>query len=643
MQSHSIEHISPNVKGTLRRVCLAAMHMFVFAAVGYSAFLLRFEFSIPSWQFEHLAYAILIWVLIKSTIFQLFGVDRVTWRYISLPDARTLLAANVLASVVSALAIRMLSPRGFPRSIYFIDLALCLLFTSGIRVIVRMLAEAFSSHGKSEQRRALIYGAGAAGVMLLRETRLNPAVGYKVCGFIDDNSVKAGLSALGAPVLGSGSDLKKIAAKFRIEHVLIAIPSATGAQMTAILNHCADAELTFGTVPGLSENMQKNGELAPIRDVAVEDLLGRSQVMLEDAHVRAKLGDKVILVTGAAGSIGSELCRQIARFGPKMIIGFDASETGLFFIERELQNSFPGVAFRPEIGTILDVRRLSEVFEAHNISTVFHAAAYKHVPLMEAHIFEAVKNNVQGTYNVATVAERFEAENFVMISSDKAVRPTSIMGLTKHVAELLVSSLQNGHTKFVSVRFGNVLGSNGSVVEIFKKQIAAGGPVTVTNREMRRYFMTIPEAAQLVLQASTMGHGGEVFVLDMGQPMKIVDLARNMILLSGRRPEDIRIEFTGTRPGEKLYEELSTLEEETLATYHEKIRIFAGDRVRIPDPAAWMEQLHSMCRARDMRLVLALKELVSDYNPSSQVLQRLMEQPKAMAAAAGAGRVRLSA
>jgi FlaA1/EpsC-like NDP-sugar epimerase len=642
MSSHT-DHHAPNIRGTLRRVCLAAVHMFVFAAVGYSAFLLRFEFSIPSWQFEHLVYALLIWVLIKSTVFQLFGVDRVTWRYISLPDARTLLAANIAASMLSALAIRAIAPRGFPRSIYLIDLALCLLFTSGIRVLVRMLAEATSTFRKPEQRRALIYGAGAAGVMLLRETRLNPAVGYKVCGFIDDDPAKAGMSTLGAPVLGCGENLKRIAEKSRIQHVLIAIPSATGAQMTAILNHCAAAELTFGTVPGLSEVMQKNGELPPIRDVAVEDLLGRSQVMLEDANVRAKLGGKVILVTGAAGSIGSELCRQIARFGPKMIIGFDASETGLFFIDREIRNSFPNVTFQPEIGTILDPRRLSEVFEAYDISTVFHAAAYKHVPLMEAHIFEAVENNVQGTYNVATIAERFEAENFVMISSDKAVRPTSIMGLTKHVAELLVSSLQNGHTKFVSVRFGNVLGSNGSVVEIFKKQIAAGGPVTVTNREMRRYFMTIPEAAQLVLQASTMGHGGEVFVLDMGQPMKIVDLARNMILLSGRRPEDIHIEFTGTRPGEKLFEELSTLEEETLATYHEKIRIFPGDRVRIPDPAAWMALVHSMCRARDIRLVLSLKELVSDYNPSSQVLQRLMEQPKAMAAAAGASRVRLSA
>jgi FlaA1/EpsC-like NDP-sugar epimerase len=641
--SRAIDHLSPNARGRLRRISLAVMHVFLFAAVGYSAFLLRFEFSIPPWQITHLIYALVIWVLVKSLAFQLLAVDRVTWRFVSLPDARTLFSANVLASLASALVIRSVAPHGFPRSIYLIDLALCLLFTSGIRIIVRMLAEASTKNGSGHPRRALIYGAGVAGVMLLRETRLNPSVEYKVCGFIDDDTSKSGLSVLGIPVLGPGCDLKKVAAKHRIQNVLIAIPSATGPQMTAILNHCAAAELNFRTVPALAEMMQNNGELPPIREVAVEDLLGRNQVLIEDANVREKLGEKAILVTGAAGSIGSELCHQIARFGPKLIVGLDVSETGLFFIDRELRTAFPDISFRPEIGSILDLRRLNEIFEAYEISTIFHAAAYKHVPLMESHLFEAVENNVRGTYNVATMADRFAAENFVMISSDKAVRPTSIMGLTKHVAELLISSLQNGHTKFVSVRFGNVLGSNGSVVEIFRKQIAAGGPVTVTHREMRRYFMTIPEAAQLVLQASTMGRGGEVFVLDMGQPMKIVDLARNMILLSGRRPEDIRIEFTGTRPGEKLYEELSTLEEETLPTYHDKIRIFSGDHVRIPDPAAWMERIQRMCRARDMRVILALKELVSDYNPSSQVLQRLMDQPKVTGATAAASGMRMTA
>ncbi|HEY4740066.1 MAG: nucleoside-diphosphate sugar epimerase/dehydratase [Candidatus Acidiferrales bacterium] len=625
--SLNLKQPSSSLRKTVRISVITVVHVFLFAASGYSAFLLRFDFNIPWWQWEHLIYALTIWTITKTIVFQSFPVNRVTWRFVSLPDAIMLLAANLTGSLASAIAIRLIAPAGFPRSIYIIDLALCLLFTSGIRLAVRMLAEASSAHGRSDGRRALIYGAGDAGVMLLREVRANPKIGYKICGFVDDDPAKTGRLIHGVKVFGTGDSLTKIAPKHQIQHVLIAMPSATGPQMVKILNRCAAAQLSFQTVPALSEGVN-NCSIAPIRDVAVADLLGRTQVSLDDANVRAKFENQVVLVTGAAGSIGSELCRQIARFRPKLLVGFDVSETGLFYLDREMQSSFPNVAFKPEIGSILSTRRLREVFESRGFATVFHAAAYKHVPLMETHVFEAFENNVVGTYNVATMAERFGVKDFVLISSDKAVRPTSIMGLTKHVAELMVSSLQNGSTKFVSVRFGNVLGSNGSVVAIFKEQIAAGGPVTVTHPEMRRYFMTIPEAAQLVLQASTMGRGGEVFVLDMGQPMKIVDLARNMILLSGRRIEDIRIDFTGTRPGEKLYEELSTLEEETLATYHEKIRIFSGDRTRIPNPEAWMDAAHRQSQRRDMRLILVLKTLVTDYNPSSEVLQRLMDQPQ---------------
>ncbi len=626
--SLNLKQPSSSLRKNIRLTVITVVHVFLFAASGYSAFLLRFDFNVPSWQWEHLIYALMIWTIVKTVVFQSFPVNRVTWRFVSLPDAIMLLAANLTGSLASAIAILLIAPGGFPRSIYVIDLALCLLFTSGIRLAVRMLAEASSTHGRSEDRRALIYGAGEAGVMLLREVRANPAIGYKICGFVDDDPAKTGRSIHGVKVFGTGDSLAKIAPRYQIQHVLIAIPSANGPQMVKILNHCASAQLSFRTVPALSEGVN-NCALAPIRAVDVADLLGRTQILLDDANVRAKFENQVVLVTGAAGSIGSELCRQIARFGPKLLVGFDLSETGLFYLDREMHSSFPNVAFKPEIGSILSTSRLKEIFEAHGFATVFHAAAYKHVPLMETHVFEAFENNVLGTYNVATMAERFGVKDFVLISSDKAVRPTSIMGLTKHVAELVVSSLQNGSTKYVSVRFGNVLGSNGSVVAIFKEQIAAGGPVTVTHPEMRRYFMTIPEASQLLLQASTMGRGGEVFVLDMGEPVKIVDLARNMILLSGRQPEDIRIEFTGTRPGEKLYEELSTLEEETLATYHEKIRIFSGDRTRIPNPESWMDTTQRQSRRRDLRLILVLKNLVTDYIPSSQILQRLIDQSQA--------------
>jgi FlaA1/EpsC-like NDP-sugar epimerase len=364
-----------------------------------------------------------------------------------------------------------------------------------------------------------------------------------------------------------------------------------------------------------------------IREVAVEDVLGRSVIELDWSGIRAKLGGKVALVTGAAGSIGSELCRQIARLEPAALIAFDMSETALFEIEQEMLRTHPNLVFHPEIGSIRSRRRLQEVLSLHRPSIVYHAAAYKHVPMMEAHVFEAVENNVFGTCNVAAAAAEFGVEDFVMVSSDKAVRPANMMGATKRVSELAIRSLQNGGPRYVSVRFGNVLGSNGSVVPIFKRQIAAGGPVTVTHPKMRRYFMTIPEAVQLVMQASTMGKGGEIFVLDMGQPVCIVDLARQLIVLSGLRPDhDIRIEFTGVRPGEKLYEELHCDGEETLSTSHNKISVFAGLSLPFDQMTRHLNVLRSACDRRDVRkLVFELKEMIPDYNPSKEVLQRLIE------------------
>jgi FlaA1/EpsC-like NDP-sugar epimerase len=383
------------------------------------------------------------------------------------------------------------------------------------------------------------------------------------------------------------------------------------------------------TVPGLGDVIQERGLAGQIRDVAVEDLLGRIPVRLEEDQIRAHLEGKVVMVTGAAGSIGSELCRQIARFRPAAIVGFEIAESPLFEIDREMRQAFPAVPFHPEIGSIQNRARLDEVLRRRSPSIVYHAAAYKHVPMMEAHVFEAIENNVLGTYNVAAAAAQHGVEDFVMISSDKAVRPTNVMGATKRIAELLLLTLQNGGTKFVAVRFGNVLGSNGSVIPIFKKQIAAGGPVTVTHPEMRRFFMTIPEACQLVLQAAVIGEGGQICVLDMGEPVKIVDLARNLILLSGLRPdEDIKIEFTGMRPGEKLYEELNSMLEGTVPTAHEKIRIFVGNGMPEGDMLTWLNTLRDICEARDTgRLVVALKEIVLDYSPSTDLLKRVIASP----------------
>ena len=422
------------------------------------------------------------------------------------------------------------------------------------------------------------------------------------------------------------ADLTAFAAKHELEEVLIALHSAPGSCITSVLRSCHDAGLRCRTIPSLAEVIE-NRALAPqIRDVAVEDLLGRSPVLLDQHAIRETLGGQVVMVTGAAGSIGSELCRQIARFGPLSIIGYDIAETPLFEIDRELGKTFPELDFQPVIGSIQNRSRLDEVLRRHHPSVIYHAAAYKHVPLMESHLFEAVENNILGTLNVALAAAEHDVRDFVMISSDKAVRPTNVMGATKRVAELMVNALQNGSTKYASVRFGNVLGSNGSVVPIFKKQIASGGPITITHPEMKRYFMTIPEAAQLVLQASTMSKGGEIFVLDMGKQVRIVDLAINLILLSGLRPqEDIGLQFTGIRPGEKLYEELCCSDESTLPTFHEKILIYTGPDLAADEMQRRLNSIRRYCAERDARkLFLELKKVVPDYNPSGDILGRLL-------------------
>jgi FlaA1/EpsC-like NDP-sugar epimerase len=448
-----------------------------------------------------------------------------------------------------------------------------------------------------------------------------------VIGFVDDDPAKKGAVIDGVRVFGSGADLTRLVQRYDVVTVFIAIPSATGTQMTQILNQCSEAKVTYKTMPALGDFIASNGVLSQIRDVSVEDLLGRTPIRLEIEPIREKIQGQVILVTGAAGSIGSELCRQIARFSPSVLVGYDAAETPLFFLEREMNANFPNLHFEPRIGNIQNRQRLDALFADLRPAMAFHAAAYKHVPLMECNPFEAVENNVFGTLTLAQACADVQVRDFVMISSDKAVCPTSIMGATKRLAELVVRSMPGERTKFVSVRFGNVLGSNGSVIPIFKSQIAAGGPVTVTHPNMKRYFMTIPEASQLVLQASTLGAGGEIFVLDMGEPVKICDLARNLILLSGLRPgADIEIKYTRPRPGEKLFEELHLDNEPTLPTVHEKISVFAGKTHEHQELDGLIGSLEETCRTRDLgRLILTLKNFVPDYNPSAELLSRVVE------------------
>ena len=592
----------------------------VLAAV--AAFFVRFDFGIPAQWAPVLKTALAVWLPVKLGSFRLFGLDRRWAKYVSISDLTRLLLSNLTASAIATVILILLAAR-VPRTIFALDLLLCVCVTAGLRASVRLAAEAMRPKALGHQNtRTLIYGAGDAGLALLRDLRRHPSLNYDVCGLIDDSPRKAGLVLHGVKVLGGGRQLEGIVKKLQAELVLIAIPAATGVEMREILEKCVTAGVRYKTIPGLADLIQQNGLARQIRDVAVEDLLGRKAVHLEQDRISAKLRGGVVMITGAAGSIGSEICRQVARFEPEAIVGFDIAESALFHLNLELRRTFPGLAFRAEIGSIQNRARLDEVFEEYRPSVVYHAAAYKHVPLMEAHAFEAVENNVMGTLNVVEASRDHGVRDFVMISSDKAVRPANVMGVTKRIAELLVRSRQPDGGTYVSVRFGNVLGSNGSVVPVFKDQIARGGPVTVTHEEMRRFFMTIPEACQLVLQASTMGRGGEIFVLDMGEPVKIVDLARNLIMLSGLRPDhDIRIEFTGTRPGEKLFEELNEDAENRMPTHHEKINIFAGETKPWGEIERALGALRGCCRERNCEgMVRVIREVVPEFRPSAELM-----------------------
>jgi FlaA1/EpsC-like NDP-sugar epimerase len=581
-----------------------------------AAFLLRFEFALDPLYSRMLLRSLPLLLLVKFSVFRAFGLQDLTWRYLGFQDLMRIASANAAASAVATVVLRIAIGSAFPRSIHILDLLICLTLLVAIRVFARLVLEAPSG---GAQKRILVYGAGKAGVTVLSEIRANPQLGYEVAGFLDDDPQKRNLRLHGARVLGTLETLEEVARKQRVEQILIALPNATGPKIRAILERCRAASLTAKRIPALAELMDHRVLVDQIRDVRLEDLLGRAPVRLDSERIHNRLRGRVVLVTGAGGSIGSELCRQIARYGPRALVGFDNAETALYQIDQELREQFPNVPFYPEIGSIQNRRRLEEVFRDHRPASVYHAAAYKHVPMMEAHLFEAVENNVFGTRNVVRAAAG--VEDFVLVSSDKAVRSTNVMGATKRLAELICSS---GGPKFRAVRFGNVLGSNGSVIPLFKKQIAAGGPVTVTHPEMRRFFMTIPEAAELVLQAAAMAQGGEIFVLDMGEPVRIQDLARNLILLSGLKPDvDIKIEFSGMRPGEKLYEEVSGMEEDTVPTSHSQIRVFMGRGASQETISRCLEDLRRATEARDAAsVVLSLKELAPDYNPSSFLLRK---------------------
>jgi FlaA1/EpsC-like NDP-sugar epimerase len=613
-----------------RRLITEVLGAAIACAALAAAFLLRFEFAVPPVYIPMLTEALPIAVLVKMVTYRGFGLRHLAWRHIGFEDLLRLASANILGAAITAVAVRLAIGSAFPRSVYILDPLLCVALDVATRAGIRILFDAARQPTEPGLRRVLIYGAGQAGVALLNELRRQSTPSCQVVGFLDDDPAKRDMRVHGVRVFGGRTDLAQAAGKLSIDEVLIALPAASGNDITEILEQCHLAHVAAKRVPALSEILDHKILADQIREVRIEDLLGRPPARLDDAEVREQLTGQVILVTGAGGSIGSELCRQILRMKPSAVVGFDHAETALYEIEHELRAAYPRVMFHPEIGSVQNHQRLEEVFARYRPRSVYHAAAYKHVPMMEAHIFEAIKNNIFGTRNVARAAARWGARELVIISTDKAVRPTNVMGATKRVAELVClaeaqrpARWSGAATKIVAVRFGNVLGSNGSVIPRFRQQIAQGGPVTVTHPEMRRFFMTIPEAAQLVLEAGAMGAGGEIFVLEMGEPVRILDLARKLILLSGLRPEtDIPIAFSGLRPGEKMYEELSAYEENTVPTPHRQIRVFTGSP---PERVAFeraFDQLRAAVRARDTAgAVMALKEMVPDYNPSSSVLR----------------------
>jgi len=563
-------------------------------------------------------------LLLQYACLAAFGVPRMSWRYVSMRDAARVLCAGAIGAAV-LVALRLLLPSLgerlviIPLGVIAMDFALAFLGLVGVRALRRLQGEAQQRRLRAtgdERTRVLLIGAGEAGVIVARELANRPDLGLQPVGFLDDDPLKIDTLVGGLPVLGPTAEVGAIAERKRVPRVLITIAHARGAEIRRISELCRDADLETKIIPGIYEIVGEKVNLSRIREIAIEDLLGREPVQLDEDVVGASIRSRVVLVTGAGGSIGSELCRQVARFGPERLVLVERFENALFEIHRELTAAFPHVPIDPRIADVCDARRMAQIFESARPELVFHAAAHKHVPMMEWNSGEAAKNNVGGTRVVGELADQFGVERFVLVSTDKAVNPTSVMGATKRVAEIYIQALsQRSSTRFVTVRFGNVLGSAGSVIPIFREQIARGGPVRVTHPEMRRYFMTIPEASQLVMQAGAMGQGGEIFILDMGEPVRIVDLARDLITLSGLRPgEDIDIEFTGVRPGEKLFEELSTDAEHADKTKHPKV--FIG-RIKPHDWHATEEGVRALLEAAEAGVVervrAVLGELVPEY------------------------------
>jgi len=614
------------------------LDLLLFSLSLLSAHLIRFEFALPDIRLEQFWHLLPFVLLIKLSAFFSMQLYKGMFRYTGLADLWRLGKAVGVSFLVLLSGIVIVHRfAGYSRSVFVIDAVLTLLFTGGLRLLIRFMFTELRLHrsdsrvlglfkDRGDHKLILICGAGSAGEKLFREIAENARLNFRVAGFMDDDPKKLGRSIHGVPVLGGIGSLKVVTEKLEVKEILIALPSSTGAQMRTIVEACKACDVPFRTLPGLGNIIDCKVDINTLREVRYKDLLRREPVVLDREGIAGYLREKIVLVTGAGGSIGSELCRQIIKFQPRQLIMLDASECGLYRVQMELKHRAGYQRYTTVLGLTQDEDLIDRVMRRYEPQVIFHAAAYKHVPMLERNPWQAVTNNIRGNQVMLEKALEYKVGHFVLVSTDKAVRPTNIMGASKRICELLVQSYMGNGTRMMAVRFGNVVGSSGSVIPLFRDQIERGGPVTVTHPEVTRYFMTIPEASQLILQAGAQGEGGETFILEMGESIKIADMARDLIRLSGKEPdEDIEIKFTGLRQGEKLYEELITEDEGIVPTRHEKIMVLKpnghwnGHGTQKAYHAYLMSQLSDLYDAAAQHDICAIREKMQTIVPEFKV------------------------